>query len=88
MPSLPKKARNVQGFSPYDGTIIANDNFIEEEIVESQDLIIKYVVLPLFNVRMLPQFHQTQFNHPIAPLVDEQPRFLQQATALLYVRSF
>ncbi len=70
MPSLPNKAKNVQGFSPYDGTFIANDNFIKEEIVESQDLIIKYVVLPLFNVRMLPQFHQTQFNHPIAPLVD------------------
>jgi hypothetical protein len=75
MPSLPIKAKLMTAFSPYDGTLIAHESAIEEGILDPQDLIMKYAVLPMYNVRMLPQFHQTRFNHPIAPLVDLKQGF-------------
>lgn len=53
-------------------------------MIDSQELIIKYVTLPLYNIRMLPQFHQTRFNHPIAPLVDLNSGFTTVFTLNLY----
>jgi hypothetical protein len=70
MPGLPIKANMIAGFSPNDGTFIVHESVIGEGLVDDEDLIMKYVVLPLYNIRMIPQFHQTRFNHPIAPLVD------------------
>jgi hypothetical protein len=75
----------MKGFSPYDGTFIANERFLkDDEMLDSQDLIIKYAVFPLYNVRMLPQFHQTQFNHPIAPIIDIENGFSCVFTLNLY----
>ena len=54
MPPLPIKAKLITGFSPYDGTFIAHESALEDGILDPQDLIMKYVVLPLNNVRMLP----------------------------------
>jgi hypothetical protein len=54
MPSLPIKAKLMTAFSPYDGTFIAHESAIEEGILDPQDLIMKYAVLPMYNVRMVP----------------------------------
>ena len=70
MPPLPTKANLIAGFSPNDGTFIIHESIIGDGMVDDEDLIMKYVVLPLYNIRMIPQFHQSQFNHPIVPLVD------------------
>jgi len=54
MPSLPTKAKLITAFSPYDGTLIAHESAIEDGMLDPQDLILKYISLPLYNVRMLP----------------------------------
>ena len=85
MPPLPIKAKKMNSFSPYNGTLMAHENEIEDGIIDPQDLIIKYTLLPLYNVRMLPLFHQTQFNHPIAPLVDLKQGFSCVFTLNIYL---
>lgn len=71
MPNLPTNANLISGYSPYDGTLMVHEFAYDKYmLLDPQDLIIKYVSIPLYNIRMLPQFHQTRFNHPIAPLVD------------------
>jgi hypothetical protein len=46
LPALPTKAKLIAGFSPYDGTFIVHENVIGEGMVDDDDLIMKYVVLP------------------------------------------
>ena len=57
MPELPTNAKVVAGFSPFDGTFIVNEKVIGDEMIDDEDLIMKYVVLPLYNTRMIPQFY-------------------------------
>jgi len=46
MPALPTKAKFIVGFSPYDGTFIVHENVIGDGMVDDDNLIMKYVVLP------------------------------------------
>ena len=57
MPELPTNAKVVAGFSPFDGTFIVNEKVIGDEMIDDEDLIMKYVVLPLYNSRMILQFY-------------------------------
>jgi hypothetical protein len=38
--------------------------------LEMRELVQNIVTTPMINIRMIPQFHMTQFNHPITPLID------------------
>ncbi len=46
MPALPTKAKLIAGFSPYDGSIIVYEKVIGDGMIDDDDLIMKYVVLP------------------------------------------
>jgi hypothetical protein len=46
MPALPTKAKFIAGFSPYDGTFIVHENVIGDGMVDDDNLIMKYVLLP------------------------------------------